>query len=637
MAFPRLFCHDQFRPEVHRQYELRSSPIRLGSQAPQADIPLESNFLPPLTAELICTDGVWLLRARCTGLVTFGSRSLAAGEQEPLSNDAPFRLHHWICRLDVPEKQEPVGDGLADAVGSLLRDAHGALLQQRILPLKPKADALAEGDTYFKRLEEVVRDLIRLPLRGRPQEAALVDYAAGDCVRSELLASLASRRQAAGTSIWAHGEAWVRYQHANMAFETELESIVRHVEARLRADGPTDDPVELLDKNFPSIWRGVEVPENTRTYLAERHLIKQLKDIVYGFGPLEDLLRTPAVSEIMVVDSAHIYVERSGVVQDSGRKFISDEVTCSIIERIVDKVGRQINRSRPLVDARLADGSRVHAVIPPLAVSGPCLTIRKFPSHRLRLKDLQEKKAITEPVRKFLEAAVADHRNILIAGGTGTGKTTLLNALTDAIDARERIVTVEDTAELQVGQEHVVSLEARGANSEGGGAITIRELVRNALRMRPDRIIVGECRGPEALDMLQAMNTGHDGSMTTIHANTPRDVISRLEVLVQAGNDVNLPVSSIHQQIASAIDLVVQLTRFGSGRRCVTQVTEVTGIAEGGGIALRDIFVMSGGEDDAALVPTGRLPTFISRITNLPTDPADPRTGRKLDLASFYL
>lgn len=636
MALPRLFCHDQFRPEIHREYELRSTPVRLGSQAPQADIPLESNFLPPLTAELACRDGVWMLRARCSGIVALGTRALASGEEERLPNNEPFRLHHWICRLEVPEEQESAGDGLADVVGSLLREAHAALLQQRILPLKAKTDALAAGDAYFKKLEAVIRDLVQSALRRQPQQAVLLNHVAGECVRAELLSSLTSRQQA-GANVWAHGEAWVRYQHANLAFETELEAIVRHVEGRLRSEADAADPTELLDRHFPAVWEGLEVPANTREYLADRHLVKQLKDIVYGFGPLEDLLRTPAVSEIMVVDSGHIYIERSGVVQESGRKFISDEVTCSIIERIVDKVGRQINRSRPLVDARLADGSRVHAIIPPLAVSGPCLTIRKFPLHRLRLKDLQEKKAITDPVRKFLEAAVADHRNILIAGGTGTGKTTLLNALTDAIDPRERIVTVEDTAELQIGQEHVVSLEARNVNSEGGGAITIRELVRNALRMRPDRIIVGECRGPEALDMLQAMNTGHDGSMTTIHANTPWDVISRLEVLVQAGNDVNLPVSSIHQQIASAIDLVVQLTRFGDGRRVVTQVTEVTGLAEGGGIALRDLFVLSGGDDGPQLVPTGRLPTFISRIASLPSDPEESRHGRKIDLASFYL
>jgi len=638
MALPRLYCHDQFRPDVYREYELQSTPIRLGSQAPQADIPLESSFLPPLTAELVFADGEWLLRARCSGIVSVGDRTLVSGEEQSLPSNAPFRLQHWICRLEIPEKRTAAGHAWSEISGALLREVHGALLQQKTVPLKAKVDAIREGETYFRKLEEVIRDLVQRAFKRHPQQAGLLTFTSGECVRSELLAIYAARSQKASTNIWTHEEPWLRYQHANMAFEHELESIVRHVESRLAPlQAAEKDPTETLEKELDAVWKGIELPANTRSYLTERHLIKQIKDIVFGFGPLEDLLRSPAVSEIMVVDSSHIYIERSGVVQDSGRKFISDEVTCAIIERIVDKVGRQINRSRPLVDARLSDGSRVNAVIPPLAVSGPCLTIRKFPLHRLRLKDLQAKGALTDPVRKFLEAAVADHRNILIAGGTGTGKTTLLNALSDAIDPKERIVTVEDTAELQIGQEHVISLEAKQANAEGQGAFTIRDLVRNALRMRPDRIIVGECRGPEALDMLQAMNTGHDGSMTTIHANTPQDVIARLEVLVQAGNDVNLPVSSIYQQISSAIDLIVQLTRMGNGRRIITQVTEVTGIGEDGKIALRDLFVLAHTDDGPVLCPTGRLPTFISRIASLPTDGQDLRPGRKLDLGSFYV
>ncbi len=640
MALPRLHCHDQFRPDVYREYELRSTPIRLGSQAPESDIPLESNFLPPLTAELICQDGAWVLKARCSGIVGVGTVTLSAGEQEPLFNNSPFRLHHWICRLELPEKRASIGQGMGDVSGGLLREVHSALLQQKSIPLKSKEEATREGEIYLKRLEEVIRDLIQMTLRRRPQATELQAYIAGECVRSELLSIYAARHQKVEANIWNHTESWIRYQHANLAFENELESILRHVEGQLQPlQKEGQDPIDVLEERFDDVWKRVDVPIPTRVYLAERHLVKQIKDIVFGFGPLEDLLRTPAVSEIMVVDSSHIYIERSGVVQDSGRKFISDEVTCSIIERIVDKVGRQINRSRPLVDARLSDGSRVNAVIPPLAVSGPCLTIRKFPLHRLRLRELQAKGAITEPVRKFLEAAVADHRNILIAGGTGTGKTTLLNALSDAIDPKERIVTVEDTAELQIGQEHVISLESKQANAEGQGAYTIRDLVKNALRMRPDRIIVGECRGPEALDMLQAMNTGHDGSMTTIHANTPQDVISRLEVLVQAGNDVNLPVSSIYQQISSAIDLIVQLTRMGNGRRIVTQVTEVTGIGEDGKIALRDLFVLANVNETPTLVPTGRLPTFISRITSSDRAAGTVPVGepRKLDLASFYV
>src|SRR5262249_1820379 len=276
--------------------------------------------------------------------------------------------------------------------------------------------------------------------------------------------------------------------------------------------------------------------------------------------------------EIMVVDKDRIFVEKAGVLQNSGRRFISDEVTLAIIERIVARVGRRIDRSSPLVDARLADGSRVNAVIPPVAVSGPCLTVRKFPARKLTVADLVEKGSLSKSAAAFLRSAVLARKNILVSGGTGTGKTTLLNCLSDFIPDKERIVTVEDTAELQLQKEHVVRMETKLANVEGAGAYTIRDLVRNALRMRPDRIVVGECRGPEALDMLQAMNTGHDGSMTTIHANTAGDVILRLEVLVQMAAELSM--ASIHRQIGSAIDLVVQLARLRDGRRVDSQITQ---------------------------------------------------------------
>jgi Flp pilus assembly CpaF family ATPase len=328
----------------------------------------------------------------------------------------------------------------------------------------------------------------------------------------------------------------------------------------------------------------------------------------------------------MVVDKHHIYIERSGNLQNSGRRFISDAVIEAIIQRIVANVGRRIDRSQPLVDARLSDGSRVNAVIAPLAVSGPTLTIRKFPERKIIVDDLIAKRAMTRTVAEFLRAAVLGRRNILISGGTGTGKTTLLNCLSDFIPDKERIVTVEDTAELQLAKEHVVRLETKAANIEGAGEYTIRDLVKNALRMRPDRIVVGECRGPEALDMLQAMNTGHDGSLTTIHANNSKDVILRLEVLVQMAAD--LPVESIRQQIASAVDVIVQLKRMRDGRRCLSQITEVAGINPvTGQLEMRDLFLLDDAEaKDAQLQPTGRLPTFISELISTGT----------LNLKTFY-
>jgi pilus assembly protein CpaF len=338
--------------------------------------------------------------------------------------------------------------------------------------------------------------------------------------------------------------------------------------------------------------------------------VGDLKDTVFGFGPLQDLIRAPTINEIMVVKSDHIYVERDGVLELSGRRFISDKVTESIIERIVAQVGRRIDKSQPLVDARLPDGSRVNAIIPPLAIRGPCLTIRKFPAHRFTMDDLIELGSMTPSAAVFLRACVIDRKNILVSGGTGTGKTTMLNVLSSFIPHKERIVTIEDTTELQMHQDHVVTLEAKPANVEGAGAYTIRDLVKNALRMRPDRIIVGECRGPEAIDMLQAMNTGHDGSMTTVHANSSEEVIKRLEVLVLMA--VDLPVVSIHRQIASAIDVVVQITRMPGGKRVVTQVSEVSGIdPDTQQLIITDIYNF---RDGKILHPTGYLPTFVESL-----------------------
>jgi pilus assembly protein CpaF len=322
------------------------------------------------------------------------------------------------------------------------------------------------------------------------------------------------------------------------------------------------------------------------------------------------LIRAPTINEIMVVRSDQIYVERDGVLELSGRRFISDKVTESIIERIVAQVGRRIDKSQPLVDARLPDGSRVNAVIPPLAIRGPCLTIRKFPLRRLTMDDLVELGSITRAAAMFLRACVIDRKNVLVSGGTGTGKTTLLNVLSSFIPVKERIITIEDTTELQLHQDHVVTLETKQANVEGTGAYTIRDLVKNALRMRPDRILVGECRGAEALDMLQAMNTGHDGSMTTVHANSSEEVVKRLEVLVLMA--VDLPVQSIHRQIASAVNVIVQITRFPDGRRLVSQISEVVGydpdLAQP---VVHDIFNL---RDGRALHPTGYLPTFVEPL-----------------------
>jgi len=329
--------------------------------------------------------------------------------------------------------------------------------------------------------------------------------------------------------------------------------------------------------------------ENTPLSLGERDvLFGELVDEVFGLGPLEPLLRDPTISDILVNTHKHVFVERNGVLERVPTSFQDDRHLLRVIDRIVSGVGRRIDDSSPMVDARLADGSRVNAIIPPLAVDGPLLSIRRFPAERLRSDDLVTLRALTRPMLDFLSHCVRARLNALISGGTGAGKTTLLNVLSGFISERERIVTVEDAAELQLHQEHVARLETRPPNVEGKGTVRQRQLVINALRMRPDRIVIGEVRGEEALDMLQAMNTGHDGSLTTVHANTPRDALSRIETMIAMGA-TNLPERAMRQQIASAIQVVVQQTRMSDGTRKVTSIAEITGM-EGEIITMQEIF-----------------------------------------------
>ncbi|GJM05200.1 MAG: hypothetical protein DHS20C09_11910 [marine bacterium B5-7] len=345
-----------------------------------------------------------------------------------------------------------------------------------------------------------------------------------------------------------------------------------------------------------------------------------------GLGPLEKLLADDNVTEIMVNKYDEIFIEQSGKLTLSDITFSSDDAVMTAIERIVSPLGRRIDESSPLVDARLKDGSRVNAIIPPLALRGPCLTIRKFAKQKLQAQDLVNFGALNNGMVKFLETAVNNHMNILISGGTGSGKTTLLNVLSNFIPPSERIITVEDAAELKLTQPHLVSLEARPSNLEGKGAIPIRDLVKNCLRMRPDRIVVGECRGGETLDMLQAMNTGHDGSLTTAHANTPRDMIARLEVMVMMSG-LDLPVAAIREMVASAIHLIVQISRYSDGSRRLTNITEITGV-ESGIVSMQDIFrYQQEGFDENGKVKghfeaTGAIPHFYEemRQRGLPVD-----------------
>jgi pilus assembly protein CpaF len=413
-------------------------------------------------------------------------------------------------------------------------------------------------------------------------------------------------------------------------------AIHRKLIQKLNLDKLGEIKREDVRREVSQLLESLVVGESAPMNLQERERLSQeVLDEVFGLGPLEPLLADPSVSDILVNTYKRIYIERRGILEVTPVQFRDDAHLMSIIDRIVSAIGRRVDESSPMVDARLADGSRVNAIIPPLSVDGPCLSIRRFGHDRLTAEDLLQNKTMTPPMLELLQGCVKARLNVLISGGTGAGKTTFLNVLSSYISNRERIVTIEDAAELQLHQEHVVRLETRPPNIEGKGAVAQRQLVINSLRMRPDRIIVGEVRGEEALDMLQAMNTGHDGSLTTIHANAPRDALSRLETMVAMSN-LNLPDSAIRRQIASAIDLVVQVSRMSDGTRKVISIAEITGM-EGDIVTMQDIFlfrkrgIRENGEVIGEFSPTGIRPKFSERLlvtgVQLPMAMFEPQKG----------
>src|ERR687886_1491639 len=406
----------------------------------------------------------------------------------------------------------------------------------------------------------------------------------------------------------------------NQATEAQR-SLKERVKRKLIAElDPSVDPTQAHEvrTRLKSLFDQIIEAENLVLTRAEKErLFEELAADVIGFGPIEPLLNDPTVSEVMVNGPKRIYFERKGRLLLSDVRFDDDDHVRRVIDRIVSPLGRHVDEASPICDARLPDGSRVNVVIPPISLVGPAITIRKFTKEKLKVDDLIRFGSITPEIADFLRACVHARLNVVISGGTGSGKTTLLNVLSNFIPDDERIVSIEDSAELQLAKEHWIRLETRPANIEGSGAVSARELVVNCLRMRPDRVIVGECRGGEALDMLQAMNTGHDGSLTTGHANTPRDMLSRLETMVlMAGMD--LPVRAIREQISSAVDLIIQQSRMRDHSRKVTHITEVQGM-EGDKIILQDIFLFEqeafdNGKVVGTIKPTGVRPKFMSKI-----------------------
>jgi pilus assembly protein CpaF len=405
--------------------------------------------------------------------------------------------------------------------------------------------------------------------------------------------------------------------------EAEFENIKRRIHGKLvdKLDLSRIGELEgdVLRREIRLVVEHLCNTEDTYLNRSERdRLIEEVLDETFGLGPLEMLLKEPTISEIMINGPKNVYVERNGSLEKAQVQFRDDKHLMQVIDRIVSRVGRRVDEVCPMADARLADGSRVNAIIPPLALDGPCLTIRRFGSNPLKLEDLLNYKSLTPEMVMLLEGAMKAKLNIIISGGTGSGKTTLLNTLSSFISNEDRIVTIEDAAELQLQQDHVVRLETRPANIEGKGQIKATDLVRNCLRMRPDRIIIGECRGAETLDMLQAMNTGHDGSLTTCHANTPRDAIARLETMIMMGG-FEMPMRAMRTQIANAVDLIVQANRLQGGPRKVTHITEVVGM-EQETIVMQDIFkyqqegVDERGRAVGHFMATGIRPSFMSRL-----------------------
>jgi len=401
--------------------------------------------------------------------------------------------------------------------------------------------------------------------------------------------------------------------HRKMLNRVNLEALSTLPEQRMREEVRT------------AVARLVDEEDSPLSLAEKEQVVNEVLDEVFGLGPLEPLLQDPTISDILVTTPKLVYVERGGKLYRTPVEFKDNAHLMRIIEKIVSRVGRRVDESYPMVDARLPDGSRVNAVVPPIAVDGPILSIRRFGTTRLTDKDLVANLTLTEGMMDLLQACVRSRLNIIITGGTGSGKTTFLNVLSTVIPEAERIVTIEDAAELQLRQVHVARMEARPPNVEGAGAVTIRQMVINALRMRPDRIIVGEVRGEEALDMMQAMNTGHDGSLTTIHANSPRDAISRIEVMLGMANS-NMSIRSIRQQITSAVDLFVQVARFSDGSRRVTHITECVGM-EGDMATTQDIFLF----EKTGITPDGRV-TGRFRATGI-----RPKFYEKLRTAGFVL
>lgn len=599
--------------------------FKIGSAATN-EIVISGPFVDPIAVEISISELGWEIRAVGANGCDVDGKHLHSGESATSHRPQSFTVFPYSFHFDTrftPETGAPVAEE-STLSQEVIRRTHIELLAHLDLETDTSHEPKSLDELLkIERLIEAVTKKIGV-ISGTYQGTQV--HLAGECVRDELLNKVIV---GGSTNIAIRGEKidfWMQMATSLPNREEELAKIVGYFYRSLFPSRDIDvlDKISRIEEKFWGLWKVqvAKILEDSRLYLTLRQIKKQVKDILYGFGPLEDLLRMPTVTEIMVNSTDEIFIEKDGLLQNSGRQFLSEEITTAIIERIVATVGRRIDTAQPMVDARLRDGSRVNAVIRPLATKGPSLTIRKFSRKEFSLERLVKGKSLSESAAEFLRAAVKAKKSILVSGGTGSGKTTLLNCLGLEIPGTERIVTVEDTRELQLHHPNVVNLEARDSNTEGVGKVAIADLVRNSLRMRPNRIVVGECRGAEALDMLQAMNTGHDGSMTTIHANSAVDALGRLEVLVR---ESGLPSDAIRKQIGSAFDIIVQLARVPTGERMVTEIAEVLAVKpsrsgaqrqSGPELRLKPLFVRGSAKDGYQLIATGMLPTFATELVH---------------------
>jgi Flp pilus assembly CpaF family ATPase len=585
-------------------FDLVKPETRIGRD-PINEVTLPSPFVSRLHATVVRKDGRVSLRAEGLNPTLVNDRELRPGESVDVRPGDSVVIQGFFLKIQATDVGPVVTEGDARAqLTALMTRLHEKVIN-RLDPRVFRLDSIKSAEGRQAAVKVLREELEHLDFESR---AEMVAYAARESLRTTLLLSLLGGAGASDEETFGRADQYAIREQARLACVARLGAALG-----LKFDGSDGkDGLVRLREGFDEAY-AVAAPQVTPE--LARHLTlwllrKEVSDLVFGLGPLTDLVRMPDVSEIMVVSKDQIYIEQGGTLEETGRTFVSDRVSEQILERILGPINRRVDRSSPMVDARLPDGSRVNAIIPPLALKGPCLTIRRFSQDPLTIDDLIGFGALTAQVATFLRACVKGRKNIVISGGTGSGKTTLLNALSGWIPSAERIVTIEDTAELRLQQRHVVTLEARPPNAEQKGEVTIRDLVRNALRMRPDRIIVGECRGKEALDMLQAMNTGHEGSMTTGHANAPGDMLQRLEVMVLEAAD--LPLGAVRRQIVSGVDLIIQQSRLRDGRRRVVNVTEIVGLDDvTGDMIAEDVFTF---REEGGMAFTGYLPTFADAL-----------------------